>query len=209
MLHLIMDLTRKQRAVYLYLQDYRRIHGMPPSYAEICDEFGFSSLNSARKHLQQLERKGYITTPWSSQKRALEILQKDPEPKAIFLSVLGTVAAGQPLEAPEGADSIEIPEAMLHHGEHFGLRVRGDSMVEDGIHDGDVLVVQRAEKASAGQTVVALVEGEATVKKFFPKGAEVELRPANERLSSIFAAASSIQVRGIVIGLFRRFRQPL
>ncbi len=204
-----MDLTRKQRAVYQYLKDYRRTHGMPPSYAEICYEFGFSSLNSARKHLQQLERKGYIKTPWSNQKRALEIVEKDPAPKAIFLSVLGTVAAGQPLEAPEGPDSVAIPEAMLRRGEHFGLRVRGDSMVEDGIHDGDVLVVQSVEKADAGQTVVALVDGEATVKKFFPKGGQVELRPANERLSPIVADASSVQVRGVVIGLFRRFRQPL
>ena len=154
-----MDLTPKQRSVLQFLKDYRREHGMPPSYEEIRQEFGFASLNSARKHLLQLHRKGYIRSPWKNQKRALEIVDKEEVAKAATLPLLGDVAAGIPVDSEEVPESIDVPESLLRRGEHFALRVRGDSMIDDGIREGDVLVVQKRESAEAGQTVVALVEG--------------------------------------------------
>lgn len=200
-----MDLTPKQRAVYEYLKDYRRQHGMPPSYEEIRQEFDFASLNSARKHLQQLHRKGYIRSPWQNQKRALEIVDRDPQPKAAELPLLGMVSAGRPLEAPELLESVEVPESMLRRGKHFALRVRGDSMIEDGIHTGDILVVQQQERAEVGQTVVALVEGEATVKRFYRQGDKIELRPANPNYTSLIVDDRLVEVRGVVVGLMRKF----
>ena len=200
-----MDLTPKQRAVFQFLKDYRREHGMPPSYEEIRQEFGFASLNSARKHLLQLHRKGFIRSPWKNQKRALEIVDQDEPARAARLPMLGAVVAGEPLESEEVMDSIEVPESLLRRGEHFALRVTGDSMIDDGIHEGDVLVVQSAQTASKGQTVVALVDGEATVKRFYPAGESVELRPANDRYEPIVASPESVQLRGIVVGLMRSF----
>jgi repressor LexA len=200
-----MDLTPKQRAVLQFLKDYRRENGMPPSYDEIRREFGFSSLNSARKHLLQLHRKGFILSPWKNQKRALVITEPVSEPRAATLPLLGTVVAGMPLESEEVAGSVDVPEAMLRRGQHFALRVRGDSMRDDGILDGDLLVVQKREEAGDGQTVVALVEGEATVKRFYRRGGKVELRPANPSFSSIVAEPDAVQIRGIVVGLVRAF----
>ena len=199
-----MDLTPKQRAVFDFLKSYRREHGMPPSYEEIRQEFGFASLNSARKHLQQLHRKGYIKSPWRNMKRALEIVEQEEAPRAVALPLLGSVAAGVPVDSAEVQETIDVPEALIGRGEHFALRVTGDSMIDDGIFDGDLLVVQRRDAAESGQTVVALVDGEATVKRFYQDGARIELRPANERFSPIFADPGSVQVRGRVVGLVRK-----
>lgn len=198
-----MDLTPKQRAVLQFLKDYRREHGMPPSYEEIRQEFGFASLNSARKHLLQLHRKGFIRSPWKNQKRALEIVDREEAPRAAKLPLLGSVVAGVPLDSEEIPETIEVPESLLRRGEHFALRVSGDSMVDDGIHEGDLLVVQRRETAEPGQTVVALVDGEATVKRFYPQGNKVELRAANPSYAPIVADPSTVQVRGVVVGLVR------
>lgn len=201
-----MDLTPKQRAVLQYLKDYRREHGMPPSYDEIRQQFGFASLNSARKHLLQLDRKGFIRSPWKNQKRALEIVDSDEAPRATMIPLLGTVAAGKPIDSEELPDeTVEVPQSMIRRGEHFALRVSGESMIDDGIHHGDLLVVQRREDAEAGQTVVAVVEGEATVKRFYRHGGKIELRPANEKFTPIVADPAGVQVRGVVVGLVRTY----
>lgn len=201
-----MDLTQKQQAVFDYLKAYRGENGRPPSYEEIRMEFGFASLNSVRKHLQQLERKGFIKSPWGNQKRALEIVADRPEAAAaVSLPLLGTVAAGGPLEAPEVPESIDVPEVLLGRGEHFALKVTGDSMVEDGIHEDDLLIVQRRENAEPGQTVVALVEGEATVKRFYRHGEQIELRPANPNYSPLIVGEEAVRIRGVVVGLIRKY----
>jgi repressor LexA len=201
-----MDLTPKQRAVLQYLKDYRREHGMPPSYEEIRQEFGFASLNSARKHLLQLHRKGFIRSPWKNQKRALEIVEREESPRAVSLPLAGSVAAGKPLVSEEPDGTVEVPVSMLRDGEHVALRVRGDSMVDDGILDGDLLVVQRREEAQPGETVVALVDGKATVKRFYLQANQIELRPASDQFGPIFADPSSVRLEGVVVGLLRVFR---
>ena len=113
------------------------------------------------------------------------------------------MVAGVPVDAEEIPETVDVPESLLRRGEHFALRVTGDSMVDDGIYEGDLLVVQQRETAEAGQTVVALVEGEATVKRFYRQGDQIELRPANDRYQPIVADPASVQVRGVVVGLVR------
>ncbi len=123
---------------------------------------------------------------------------------SLTIRLLGTVPAGDPLEPIEGSDQLKVPRILLSGGENFALRVRGDSMVEDGIRDGDVLVVKRQATAENGQTVVALVNGEATVKRFYRKEGGVELRPANPLAKSIVLKSGAVEIRGVVIGLIRR-----
>ena len=201
-----MDLTEKQQAVFDFLKVYRSKHGRPPSYEEIRQEFGFASLNSVKKHLQQLEKKGFIRSPWGNQKRALEILSEhEDRAAAVSLPLLGTVAAGGPLESPEVPETIDVPEALVGRGEHFALKVTGDSMVGDGIHEDDMLIVQRREQAEPGQTVVALVDGEATVKRFYRHGSQIELRPANPNYSPLIVEEEAVRIRGVVVGLIRKY----
>jgi repressor LexA len=124
------------------------------------------------------------------------------------IPLLGTVAAGKPIEPVEQAEKIEIPRSLLGSGENFALKVRGDSMIDDGIRDGDVVIVRRQAMAENGDTVVAVVDGEATVKRFYRKGDRVELRPANPALAPLFLDASvgTLEIRGVVVGLIRKFR---
>ena len=120
------------------------------------------------------------------------------------IPLLGTVPAGDPLEPIEGSDQLNVPRILLSDGENFALRVRGDSMIDDGIRDGDVLVVKRQSTAENGQTVVALVNGEATVKRFYRKEGGVEFRPANALAKSTVLESGAVEIRGVVIGLIRR-----
>jgi repressor LexA len=120
----------------------------------------------------------------------------------------GAVAAGKPFEIIEGAELLKVPRFLLSHGTNLALRVRGDSMVEAGIRDGDIVIVRRQRTAETGQTVVALVNGEATVKRFYRVGTRVELRPANPLLEPTFVEEGSgtFEIRGIIIGLIRNFQ---
>ncbi len=123
---------------------------------------------------------------------------------SLTIPLLGTVPAGDPLEPIEGSDQLNVPRILLSDGENFALRVRGDSMIDDGIRDGDVLVVKRQATAENGQTVVAVVNGEATVKRFYRNEGRVELRPANSTVQSIVLESGEVEIRGVVIGLIRR-----
>ncbi|MEJ2235463.1 MAG: transcriptional repressor LexA [Syntrophobacteria bacterium] len=200
-----MLLTKQQTRIYRYLETYLRRHGRPPSYQEIRNHFGFRSLNSVAKHLKQLERKGYLESPWANQKRAFRLLPLRTTAAAV--PFLGRVAAGAPLEAVEIPETMEVPESLLSGGNNFALQVRGDSMVDEGIRDGDVLIIRKQEYADNGQTVVAQIEGEATIKKFYQRNDQVELRPANEELEPLEVAADKVEIIGVVIGLMRHYKR--
>ncbi len=200
-----MGLTPAQERVYQFVRAYIGQHGYAPSYEEIRSHLGFQSLNAVFKHLKQIEERGYLRVPWKNKKRALELV-----PVQTGISVipfLGTVAAGTPIEAIEIPESIEVPDNFLGNGSNFALRVKGDSMIDDGIRDGDILIVTRQPHAENGQTVVALVNGESTVKKFYHHGNEIELRPANENMEPIRVPAAEVEVLGLVMGLLRNYRQ--
>ena len=200
-----MALTKQQSRVYSFLETYLRRKGRPPSYQEIQDYFGFRSLNSVVKHLKQLERKGYLESPWGNQKRAFRLLPL--RTTAATIPFLGRVAAGAPIEAVDIPEAIEVPESLLAGGNNFALQVQGESMVDEGIRDGDVLIIRKQDHADNGQTVVAQIEGEATIKKFYQRDGRVELRPANEELKPLIVPAEKVEIIGVVIGLFRHYRR--
>lgn len=199
-------LTKRQKEVYSFIEEYLETHGAAPSYEEIREHLGIRSVSTVHKHLKQLEKRGYINSPWGSGKRVLSLAGEDQAPRAASVPLLGMVAAGAPIEALEAPEDIEVPESLLRGGECFALRVRGESMIEDGIRDGDVILVERKQTAENGATVVAVVDGEeATVKKFHRKGSTVELRPANRSMEPIVLEAARVSIRGVVIGLMRSY----
>jgi len=201
-------LTPAQEKVFRFVREYITRHGYSPSYEEVRRHLGFKSLNSVYKHLKQLEGRGYLRTPWNNKKRAIDLtpLRSTVEAGAVSIPFLGTVAAGIPIEAVQTAESIEVPENFLGNGSNFALRVQGDSMIEDGIRDGDILIITQQPHAENGQIVVALVAGKATVKKFYRRENEIELKPANSRMKSIVASAEEVEVVGVVMGLLRNYR---
>ena len=197
-------LTPAQEKVFHFVSGYIERCGYSPSYEEVRENLGFKSLNSVFKHIKQLEERGVLRTPWNNKKRALELVPLHSA--AAQIPFLGTVAAGIPIEAIEVSESIEVPESFLGNGNNFALRVKGDSMIEDGIRDGDILIITKQARAESGQTVVALVRGEATVKKFYQESEEIELRPANAQMKPIRVPADDVEIVGIVMGLLRNYR---
>jgi repressor LexA len=198
-------ITKRQKELLDYLRAYIDAHGYAPTLDEIGRHFSLASLATVHKHLTNLERKGRIRRH-ANQSRALELV---PDPKigrAVSVPLLGRVAAGTPIEPVETPETIALPEELLGRGETFALRVRGDSMVGDGILDGDLVVVESRQTAENGTTVVALVRGEATVKKVYRERGRVRLVAANERVPPIIARADDVQIRGVVIAVLRRYR---
>ena len=198
-------LTKRQKELLDYLGAYIEQHGYAPTLEEIGRNFSLGSLATVHKHLQNLERKGHIRR-LPNRSRALEVMPRDGARVTVQVPLLGRVAAGIPLEPVEVPESVALPEEMLGRGETFALRVQGDSMVGDGILDGDVVVVESRNSVENGATVVALVRGEATLKRFFRERGRVRLMPANERLAPIVAPADEVEVRGEVVALLRRYR---
>jgi repressor LexA len=201
-----MKLTEKQKRFLGYLSRYMEEWGRSPSFEEICGHFGFRSYNTVTTYLKTLERKGYIRLPRTkNQKRAVEIISP-VETRRFEFPLLGRVAGGKPIEAVEDVDVIEVPPSMAKQGDHFVLQVRGDSMKEDGIMDGDFVVVRKQATARNGETVIALINNEATVKKYFGKEDHVELRPAHRGMASIIVREGDLRIEGRVVGVMRYYR---
>ncbi len=152
-----MNLTKRQKEILDYIRNYRTSHGISPTQREIRETFRLSSFGTVQKHLKRLEEKGALSREWN---RSRGIAPKEETSGARGVPLLGLVAAGRPIEPFPNEESIEVPSTLLGKGDHFVLRVRGESMVEDGILDGDYVVVAKRVKAESGQTVVALVRGE-------------------------------------------------
>ena len=199
-------ITKRQKELLDFLGAYIEEHGYAPTLEEIGRRFRLSSLATVHKHLQNLERKGRIRR-WANRSRALEVTPATPAARAVVVPLLGYVAAGTPIEPVEVPEAVALPEELLGRGENFALRVRGDSMVGEGILDGDVVVVESRRDAENGATVVAVVRGEATVKRFYREGRRVRLVPANERVAPIVARAEDVEIRGVVIAVLRRYRR--
>jgi len=200
-----MALTRRQREIYDFVRRFIDEKGYSPSLEEIGAAFGLSSVATVHKHVQHLAEKGYLRKSWN-RSRSIEPLD-DSDTGAVEIPLLGVVAAGAPIEAIEGDERIAVPrELVRERAETFALRVRGDSMIEEQIRDGDYVVVESRSEARNGETVVALVGGsDATLKKLYRRGSRVELRPANAALRPIEVPASEVRIRGVVRGLLRRY----
>jgi repressor LexA len=201
-----MILTRRQKEMWDYLQEHIATQGYAPTLEEIGAHFRLSSLATVHKHLTNLEMKGAITRKWNLS-RAIEIPAQRKTVNSLELPLLGQVAAGTPIEAVETQDTLTVPVDLVRRpNTAFALRVKGQSMVEEGILDGDYIVVEQRQTAQAGETVVAMVNGEATVKKFFPeRGGRVRLQPANGQMEPIIARGKDVEIRGIVVAVLRKY----
>ena len=202
-------LTKRQKQMVDYLQQYIEQNGYAPTLAEIGQFFGLSSLATVHKHLHNLEAKGFIRRT-HNHSRALEIENGNSNGNHSGLrrlALVGQVAAGVPIEAVEGNDSISVPDEFVRRDNTFCLRVKGESMVDEGIRDGDYIIVEGRDGANAGETVVALIGDEATVKKYYPgENGTVRLQPANPTMEPIFVNADDLRIRGVVVGLMRHYR---
>jgi repressor LexA len=200
-------LTKRQKQMVDYLEHYIGEHGYAPTLAEVGEYFGLSSLATVHKHLRNLENKGFIRRT-HNHSRALEIAGKDGRAGAREIALLGQVAAGVPIEAIEGSDTISVPEQFVRRDNTFCLRVKGESMVDEGIRDGDYIIVEGREAANPGETVVALIGDEATVKKYYREAdGRVRLQPANPSMEPIYVREEGLRIRGVVVGLMRHYRQ--
>jgi len=202
-----MSLTKRQREILTYLATYSEEHGYAPSFEEIATQFNYNSLATVHEHLTNLERKGYIKRSYN-ESRAIEILPSDVTPRALELPILGSVAAGLPIEAMEQGDTMCVPDAFVRRpGSHYVLRVRGNSMIDEQIRDGDFVVINERQSADNGEMVIALMNGSsATVKKFYrERDGRIRLQPANETMPPIYVHENDISIQGIVVGVLRRY----
>lgn len=198
-------LTKRQKEVLVFVQRYADAHGYPPSVREIGQALGLTSSSTVHSHLSALEKKGFLRRD-PSKPRALEILRDEreiPVKKIVSIPVVGGVTAGQPILAQQNIeDYFPLPADFIRAEECFMLKVRGDSMIDAGIYDGDLLVVRRQHSARDGDIVVARLDDEATVKRFYREGDRIRLQPENSRLQPIFARELAIE--GIALAVIRR-----
>jgi repressor LexA len=202
-----MSLTKRQREILTYLANYSEEHGYAPSFEEIATQFNYNSLATVHEHLTNLERKNYIKRAYN-ESRGIEVMPSDILPRAMSLPLLGTVAAGLPIEAIQVPESIGVPEDLVRRsGNHYVLRVRGNSMIDEQIRDGDFVIVNEKNTADNGEMVIALIDGtSATVKKFYrERDGRIRLQPANETMNPIYVHENDISIQGIVVGVLRRF----
>ena len=208
-----MTLTKRQKEVLDYLVSFLNKHGYSPSFEEIARALKLTSLATVHKHITTLEKKGFLRRGYN-QSRSIEVLQL-PKPvreqvierHVVELPLAGRIAAGQPLEAVEEKETISLGD-FARGGNSFVLQVKGDSMVEDHILDGDFIVVEQTQVANPGEIVVALVGGEeATLKRFYREpGGKVRLQPANSEMQPIVVPAREVKIQGRVIGVLRKYQ---
>ncbi len=202
-----MPLTRRQREILTYLQEYAEDRGYAPSFEEIAAHFNYNSLATVHEHLTNLERKGYIRRSYN-ESRAIEILPSDVFARALDLPLLGTVAAGAPIEAMTHNESVAVPQELVtRNGNHFVLKVRGNSMIDEQIRDGDFVIVNERRSADNGEMVIALLNNSgATCKKFYrERDGRIRLQPANETLAPMYVHENDIAIQGVVVGVIRRY----
>ena len=209
-----MALTKRQKEVLDFIADFVEEHGYSPSYDEMAQGLKLASLATVHKHVQGLEGRNYLRRGFN-QSRSIEIAPKYLNDRkktrqaagATQVPLLGRIAAGKPLEAIEGRDSLQFAD-FLGRGETFGLEVSGESMIEDHICPGDYVLAERTQQANNGEIVVAIIDGsEATLKRFYrePDG-RIRLQPANASMEPIYAHSEDVQIQGRVLAVLRKYR---
>lgn len=198
-------LTPRQLQILTFIRDSKHRNGYSPTMQEIADELGVSKV-TVFEHVGALVKKGLLRR-LPHKARSLELTEhvEFPDRLPTQFPMAGRIAAGRPIEAVENVETLDLEEIFQCRNETFVLQVTGDSMVEDGIRDGDFVVVEQREAVRNGETVVALVAGEeATLKRFYREGARVRLQPANETFEPIVVPAKDVEVQGVVMGVVRR-----
>ena len=198
-------LTKRQREILDYLNEFIEQRGYAPSLEEIGRRFGLSSLATVHKHLTNLQDKGFIRRAWN-RSRSVELVPTRMGGRALDLPLLGYVAAGAPIEAVVSNETVTVPEELVGTRDTYALRVRGNSMIDEQIRDGDLVVVEDRQTAHNGEMVIALLEGaEVTLKKFYRENGHIRLQPANDAVAPIIMRADEVQVQGVVVGVMRRY----
>ncbi len=194
------ELTERQKEVFAALKGYVHDFGIAPSHVELADLIGVSSSKAAADHLKALERKNVIEI-YPDTPRGIRIIEEKNEYE---LPLVGSVAAGLPIEAIENVESyITIPEILKRNKPTFLLRVRGDSMIDAGILDGDLIAVRKTQTANIGEIIVARIEDEVTVKRLQKQGSNAVLQPANDFYEPIILPAEDLAIEGLFVGLIR------
>ncbi len=210
------SLTSKEKSILEFIESFVKNYGISPTFTEIKDNFGFASINSVQRYIQQLEQKDYLQKGQSNEKRSLKLLKTssdyladlmDKPSVAVTLPLLGKVAAGLPIEEKLYDNWVEVPMSLVHKPkESFVLRVQGESMIDEGIHSGDLVIIEKRSFAPDGSLAVVSTEDEsATVKRIFYKKGKVELRPSNAQMKSQWYESHQITLQGLVIGLMRTY----
>jgi repressor LexA len=202
-----MPLTKRQKEILDHVESCIEKNGYAPSFEEIAEAFGYSSLATVHEHLSNLERKGYIRKSYN-ESRSVELVQRGQGRPSVELPLLGAVAAGLPIEAIPDTQTLAVPPDMVRRQkDNYVLRVEGNSMIEEQIRDGDYIVVQAQPSAEDGEMVVALVRGDsATVKKLYREAqGRIRLQPANPTMKPIVLDADDVQIQGVVVGVIRKY----
>ena len=206
-----MAITKRQRQMYDFISDFVQKHAYSPSFEEIGEGMGLSSLATVHKHVSNLEKKGLLTRDYN-RSRSIDLLPPKGRLKqamsvnsTMVLPLLGRIAAGQPIEAVSNPETISLAD-FVRSKEVFVLEVRGDSMQDEAILNGDYVLVERSKTAYNGEIVVALVDGtDATLKRFYREGDTIRLQPSNATMKPIIVAAATVQIQGKVIGVLRKY----
>ena len=199
-----MPLTRRQKEVLGFVKDFLDHYEYSPTLQEIAQHFGLASLNGVYKHLKALEGRGFIRR-LSSQARSIQVLDSQGS-GCPTLPLLGYVAAGRPLEAVMELETISVPESFLTRGRNYVLRVRGESMIDEQILDGDYVVVEERNHSENGEMVIALIDGDsATLKRFYREGDTIRLQPANPHLQPLYVNEDRVKIQGVVVGIMRKY----
>jgi len=202
-----MPLTRRQKQILDHIEAFIGEHGYAPSFEEIGRHFGFTSLATVHEHLSNLERKGYIRKSFN-ESRSIELVEDESGPRAVNLPLMGTVAAGLPIEAIRNDEWVSVPPVLVRRSAvNDVLQVQGNSMIDEQIRDGDFIVVAAQPTARDGEMVIALVGGDsATVKTLYREpGNRIRLQPANETMEPIVVPADDVIIQGIVVGVIRKY----
>jgi repressor LexA len=202
-----MNLTPRQTDVMVAIRNYRHLHGYSPTMQELADQLGTSKV-TIFEHVGALEKKRLLKRD-KHKARSLELTKNNPLPdenRATKLPLLGNIAAGSPIEAVENREELDLEQLFHSRNGVFVLRVRGDSMIEDHLCDGDYVVIERREQARNGEQVVALLDsGEATLKRFYKEGSKIRLQPANHTMEPRVVDANRCKIQGVVIGVLRSY----
>lgn len=200
-----MILTKRQKQILDYIGESIRKNGYAPSLVEISQHFKLNSISTIHKHLVHLEEKGLIHRHWN-RARAIEVVPTESRPEARDVPLSGLISAGQPIEAIRTNEVVAVPEDMIGRRDVYVLRVKGESMVEDQVRDGDYVIVENRGSARNGEMVVALLQGEnATLKKYYREKGQIRLQPAHPTMKPILAKEEDVKIQGVVIGLLRKY----
>ena len=204
-----MALTRRQREIFDFISAFVEEQGYSPSLEEIAGHFGLSSVATVHKHVQHLVEKGLLRKAWNRSRSVEPVPQSEREGSAedaglTTLPLVGTVAAGAPIEAIENFETIDLEELFTGPNERFILEVQGDSMIDEQIRDGDLVVAEKRSRIRNGDTVIAVLpNGDATLKRFFREKDRIRVQPANRKYKPTYVR--NVDIQGVVIGVIRRY----